>query len=183
MNVFLWILFAACRALGMEHYNISDSQITASSEFDGNHATRNARLNFDPGCGPVAASWSAAFGDFDVRQSWLQVDFIERVTITKVATQGRRVIINSPSPSCFNSRHYQWVTTYSLNYSQDGVDFIAYEQSGNVKVIFVVATFSLVSVKRQLDVGVSAYHAGFFQQIKAKRTQTGVKLTAMKLFS
>ncbi|XP_078344750.1 uncharacterized protein LOC144630294 [Oculina patagonica] len=113
----------ACHALGMEDYNISDSQITASSEHDADHAASNARLNFDPGNVNIAGSWSAASSDLD--QPWLQVDFQEKVTVTKVATQGRLLDSNL---------YYQWVKSYSLNYSHDGVDFEGYEQFGKVKI-------------------------------------------------
>lgn len=109
----------------MEDYNISNSQISASSEHNSVHAASNARLNFDPGNAGIAGSWSAALGDFD--KPWLQVDFQEKVTVTKVATQGRLLDSNS---------YFQWIKTYSLNYSHDGVEFEAYEQFGNVKVIW-----------------------------------------------
>ncbi|KAL9958573.1 hypothetical protein ACROYT_G035603 [Oculina patagonica] len=118
-----------CHALGMEHYNISDSQITSSTEFDVAHAASNARLNFDPGNANIVGSWCAARND--VNQPWLQVDFQEKATVTKVATQGRFFDANH-----VNNRHvyHQWVKTYSLDYSHDGVDFEAYEQFGSVKI-------------------------------------------------
>lgn len=114
----------------MENYNISNSQISASSKAGAGdvHAASNGRLNFDPDNIYIAGSWSADSSDFDepFDQPWLQVDFLEKITVTKVATQGR--LLDS-------LRFFQWVKTYSLNYSQDGIDFEAYEQFGNVKVI------------------------------------------------
>ena len=110
----------------MENYNISNSQISASSNAGAGHAASNGRLNFDPDNTFTAGSWSAAVSDFD--QPWLQVDFLEKVAIAKVATQGR--LLDS-------KRYFQWVKTYSLNYSQDGIDFEAYEQFGSVKVILL----------------------------------------------
>lgn len=110
----------------MENYNISNSQISASSYAGAVHAASNGRLNFDPDNILIAGSWSAAVSDFD--QPWLQVDFLEKVTTAKVATQGR--LLDS-------KRYFQWVKTYSLNYSQDGIDFEAYEQFGSVKVIIL----------------------------------------------
>ena len=115
----------------MEDYNISNLQITASSEFDSAHASSNARLNFNPASSNIAGSWSAAGSD--VEHPWLQVDFQEKVTVTKVATQGRLLNVNRRSLSSY----YQWVESFSLNYSLDGVDFEAYEQFGNVKVIYL----------------------------------------------
>ena len=114
----------------MENYNISNSQISASSNAGAVHAASNGRLNFDPDTISIAGSWCAAVSDFDqpFDQPWLQVDFLEKVTIAKVATQGR--LLDS-------KRYFQWVKTYSLNYSQDGIDFEAYEQFGSVKVIIL----------------------------------------------
>ena len=117
----------------MENYNISNSQITASSKAGAGdaHAPSNGRLNFDPANLNIAGSWSADRSDFHqpFDQPWLQVDFLEKVTVTKVATQGRLLD---------TKRFFQWVKTYSLNYSQDGFDFEAYEQFGRVKVILLL---------------------------------------------
>lgn len=114
----------------MENYNISNSQISASSNTEGVHAASNGRLNFDPDNVLIAGIWSADISDFDqpFDQPWLQVDFLEKVTVAKVATQGR--LLDS-------KRFFQWVKTYLLNYSQDGIDFEAYEQFGSVKVILL----------------------------------------------
>ena len=116
----------------MEDFNISSSQITASSEFDSIHVAGNARLNFNPGNVNMAGSWVAATND--VIQPWLQVDFQEKVTVIKIATQGRFIDTNPINPWYWHS-HYQWVKTYSLSFSQNGVHFKAYEQFGTVKVI------------------------------------------------
>ena len=110
----------------MENYTISNSQISASSNAGGVYAAINGRLNFDPDNISIAGSWSADISDFD--QPWLQVDFLEKVTVAKVATQGR--LLDS-------RRLFQWVKSYALNYSQDGIDFEAYEQFGSVKVILL----------------------------------------------
>jgi len=122
------IFFTGCQALGMENFNISNSQISASSQAGAGavHAASNGRLHFDPGNINIAGSWSADVSDFD--QPWLQVDFLKKITVTKVATQGR--LLNS-------RRYFQWVKTYSLNSSQDGIDFEAYEQFRGVKVILL----------------------------------------------
>ena len=113
----------------MENYNISNLQISASSAAGAIHAASNGRLNFNPHNIHFAGSWSAVSSDFDqpFDQPWLQVDFLEKITVTKVATQGR--LLDS-------LRFFQWVKTYSLNYSQDGIDFEAYEQFGSTKVIY-----------------------------------------------
>ena len=99
----------------MEDGNISDSQITASSEHYSYHLAIYARLNR-----PVFwATTGRIIGH------WLQVNFQEEVTVTKVATQGRPL---------GSEGYLQWVTTYSLNYSRNGVAFQVHKQFGAVKV-------------------------------------------------
>lgn len=107
-----------CRSLGMESGAILDSQITASSEHSPPLAPRRARLNSQVDGG----SWSALV--IDVNQ-WLQVDFLQNVTLSKVATQGR-----DSSP--------QWVLSYLLSYSMDGSAFENYKQCGADKVSLTV---------------------------------------------
>ena len=102
----------------MESESIPDSQITASSLINVNSA-RSARLNIPKGNRRNGA-WSVKPGNLDSNQ-WLQVDFVKRVKLEKVATQGR-------------SSHNQWVTSYSLSYSMDGNLFETYKRCGEVKV-------------------------------------------------
>lgn len=111
----------------MENYNISDSQITASSQYDEQHAAGNARLNFNPVGSPLAGAWCAASNV--AHQQWLQVDFEEKVPVTQVATQGRFY-------DGSGQKSKQWVKTFSLSYSRNGTLFKDYEQLGNVKVIW-----------------------------------------------
>lgn len=101
----------------MESGYILDSQITASSEFDGRHTPHYGRLNFPAGpakCG----CWAVRHND---PSQWLQVDFVKKVSLGKVATQGR-------------DDYPQWVTSYSLSYSMNGINFDMYEQDGSPKV-------------------------------------------------
>nr|XP_058960030.1 uncharacterized protein LOC131786985 isoform X4 [Pocillopora verrucosa] len=104
---------ACVQALGMENGDIKDAQITASSEFDGNHAAKQGRLNFlaVPG---KAGSWSARTNDVN---QWIQVKLPGYTKITRFATQGR---------NAFN----QWVKQYKLEYSEDGVSFHYYHEPG-----------------------------------------------------
>lgn len=112
--MFCLILDTNCQALGMESGAIIDSQITASSEYSASHAARLGRLNVQAG----ATSWSALANDVN---QWLQVDFLQKVTLSKLATQGR---YNYP----------QWVESYFLSYSMDGSTFENYKQCGEDKV-------------------------------------------------
>ena len=106
------------KASGMESGKIKDSQITASSVWDVNHGASNARLNFAQKSG----SWSSKSNDLN---QWLQVDFKYTIAITEILTQGR-------------GTYGQWVKSYTLSYSHDGVKFIPYKKSGNPKVRFIL---------------------------------------------
>lgn len=99
----------------MEDRNISDSQVKASSEFGTIHLAHHARLNNDD-------FWAPDGSDVN---PWLQIDLKKKQTVTKIATQGR-----SLQKGDFN----QWVTEYSLKYSQDMISFDSYKQFGVVKV-------------------------------------------------
>ena len=93
---------------------IPDGQLSASSEWDANHAARQGRLNFKAVPGK-AGSWSAKTNDAN---QWLQVDLgTQHNTVTRVATQGRNAAD-------------QRVTKYTLQYSEDGVNFRDYKEQG-----------------------------------------------------
>jgi len=108
-----FIKFSECQEpLGMENGAISNGQITASSEWDVNHAAIQGRLNFQ-GNQYKKGSWSARGSN---KNQWLQVDLgSEYTTVTRVATQGRH-------------DYPQWVTKYKLQYSNDGVNFQFYRE-------------------------------------------------------
>ena len=107
-------LFFLCKApTGMENGQITDAQITASSENDENHAAVQGRLNFKAGRGKTGA-WSA-YGNL-VNQ-WLQVDLGRYSIVTGIATQGRNA-------------YPQWVTLHELQCSEDGVTFVYYKAPG-----------------------------------------------------
>ena len=68
---FFLCYFSECQeALGMEDGAISDAQISASSQWDANHAAKQGRLHFQAVSGK-AGSWSAQFNDLN---QWLQID-------------------------------------------------------------------------------------------------------------
>ncbi|XP_078374702.1 EGF-like repeat and discoidin I-like domain-containing protein 3 isoform X1 [Oculina patagonica] len=100
--------------LGMENGAICDGQISASSEWDVNHAARQGRLNFKAH-GKFKGAWSAANSDVN---PWLQIYLgSESIIITRLATQGRNGFT-------------QWVTSYNLQYSDDRVNFRYYREQG-----------------------------------------------------
>ncbi|XP_028414341.1 uncharacterized protein LOC114537501 [Dendronephthya gigantea] len=95
-------------ALGMENMKISDSKITASTEYSGKHSARKARLN-----GPD--SWVAKQNDSD---PWIEVDLGRNETITAIAIQGQW-------------RWVQWVKTFTVSYSSSGKKFDFYKINGS----------------------------------------------------
>ena len=112
--------------MGMESGKILDKQITASSEWDANHAAHQGRLNFqevvEGGVARNSGSWSARKNDMN---QWLQVDLLrEESVVTSVATQGRNW-----HPLWQWGRHSQWVKSYKLQYSNNGVDFEYYKDA------------------------------------------------------
>jgi hypothetical protein len=100
----------------MQSGKIPDSRITASSEWsDRNWGPRYARLLGN-------ACWIAHPSDPD---QWLQIDFKYKATITEILTQGRR-----------NTN--QWVRSYTIAYSDDGVNFATYKaDKGQDKVTII----------------------------------------------
>ena len=102
--------------MGMETRKILDEQISASSQWDANHASYQGRLKFQE-LNPVVGSWSARTNN---QNQWLQVDLLcEESVVTSVATQGRN---SNPSWGAL-----QWVKYYNLQYSNNGVNFKYYE--------------------------------------------------------
>ena len=94
--------------LGMQNGAISNGQLQASTEWDAYLSIPQGRLNH-PRC------WAARFNDAN---QWYQVDLgSQYIRVTSVATQGR-------------GDHPQWVTSYKLQYGNDGVNFQYYREQG-----------------------------------------------------
>ena len=101
------------QALGMANGAITAEQLSASSQWDGDHSPTFGRLFSKSGAG----SWTALITDAN---QWLQVDLGGQSTkVTRVATQGRAV-----------SAALQWVPKYKLQYSNNGVTFQNYREEG-----------------------------------------------------
>ena len=97
----------------MEDGKITDAKITASSQWDGNHAAIQGRLNFKAG-GGKQGGWSSRRND---KSQWLQIELPSYTKLTRFATQGRNA-------------YNQWVTKYELQYSEDGLHFHYYREQG-----------------------------------------------------
>lgn len=106
---YLFLIFAERfydQPVGLQNGKIKNAAITASSQWDGNHAPWLARLH-RPRRGRLIGAWSARKNNHN---QWLQVDLGRSMKITGIATQGR-----------YDAD--QWVTAYYLYYSSDGINF------------------------------------------------------------
>jgi len=113
-------LSVGCGPLGMEDGFISDDSITASSYYDYTLVPWHGRLNTHLGeNGGGWASINKATGEY------LQIDLRSTYNISKVATQGRSGKISSV---------HQWMTEYSLQYSDEGEKWTDYGVSGSTQV-------------------------------------------------
>ncbi|XP_072023596.1 uncharacterized protein [Amphiura filiformis] len=92
--------------LGMADGSITDSQISASSEYSApSLAAANARLNQGNGVDGSGGSWAVDSGMVNANQ-WIQVDLGTPTLVTGVITQGR-------------DGTSQWVTMFTVEYSTD----------------------------------------------------------------
>ena len=97
--------------LGLEDNRITNGHLTASTFYNYHLSPWRGRLN-------GIYSWSVRSNRVG---QWFQVNFVELMRIKGVATQGRQ-----------NAN--QWVRSYTVSYSVDGMTFRAYRQGRRVKV-------------------------------------------------
>ena len=98
----------------MENGAISDSQISASSQWDSSLSPKNGRLNHEQGPKKRGA-WSARTNN---DEQWLQIDLRDQQTkVTRVGTQGR-------------SRNRQRVRKYKLQYGNDEGSLQYFKEEG-----------------------------------------------------
>ena len=97
--------------LGLEDRRVPDGQLTASTYYNYHLSPWYGRLN-------GLYSWSVRSNR---RGQWFQVNFVELMRIKGVATQGRQ-----------NAN--QWVRSYTVRYSVDGMYFRSYTQGRKIKV-------------------------------------------------
>lgn len=97
--------------------------LSSSTEWDSNHGPSNAKLDFLAGGGKRGA-WSARKND---HHQYLQITFDREMKVTRISIQGR-------------SDYNQWVKTFTLEYSADGVSFAPYKEGGIVKVAIILKT-------------------------------------------
>ncbi|XP_033105774.1 uncharacterized protein LOC117108037 [Anneissia japonica] len=96
------------RGIGVESGLIHDFQLQASTEWDPNHGASRARLN-SLQSGALRGSWSAKFNN---PGQWIQVNLPHEFMVTGVVSQGRQDLD-------------QWVTSYQVSYTLDGVHYFS----------------------------------------------------------
>ena len=99
--------------LGLSDESISDSQITASTDYDHSPA---AGVKLDP----TGSAWRSKSTDGN---PWLQVDFQEVVNIAIIKTQGVEETQSS------------FIRTFSISFGNDGTNFEDYQHAGRKKVL------------------------------------------------
>ncbi|XP_019617050.1 PREDICTED: uncharacterized protein LOC109464484 [Branchiostoma belcheri] len=127
----------------MESGAIPDDSITASS----------SRASYEPYRGRL--SGVAGAGGWVPRTNtigeWLQVDLGEMKTVTGTIIQGR-------------SSQDQWVTSYKLQYSEDGVSRTTYASSDGTEKVFPGNTVQDTVVINLLDSPIDAQYVRFLPQ-------------------
>ena len=114
MFIYLFLSCKECSApLGLESGCIKDAQITASSQWDGNHPAVHGRSNFKAG-GGKKGGWSACQNNAN---QWIQAALRSYTKVKSITTKGKNA-------------HSQWVTAYKLQYCEDGVNFYDYKGLG-----------------------------------------------------
>ncbi|XP_052568205.1 lactadherin isoform X1 [Peromyscus californicus insignis] len=115
-------LHGCSEPLGLKNNSIPDSQITASSSYK----TWNLRaFGWYPHLGRLDMqgkinAWTAQSNS---NKEWLQVDLGTQKEVTGIITQGAR-----------DFGHIQYVASYKVAYSNDGVQWTVYEEQGTSKV-------------------------------------------------
>ena len=90
----------------MQSGKIPNSRLNASSKWNENWGPGQGRLHGNK-------CWIARQTNAN---QWLRVDFKHKATVTNILTQGRRDL-------------RQWVTSYTVGYSDDGTKFKTYKKN------------------------------------------------------
>ncbi|XP_066269431.1 SCO-spondin-like [Branchiostoma lanceolatum] len=128
----------------MESGVIPDDRITASSYPAPNFEPYRGRLNG----AADASAWAAGSNTIG---EWLQVDLGSTKRITGTIIQGR-------------ATYDQWVTSYKLQFSQDGTSWTAYQGGNGAEKVFEGNTDRNTPVTNLLDPPVDARYVRFYPQ-------------------
>ncbi|EDO38312.1 predicted protein, partial [Nematostella vectensis] len=136
---------------------IKDNQISASSKWNSNQGARHGRLDAEPVSGGQRAAWCPGGASKD---QWIQIDLLQPTKVTGIITQGRN-----------NNYYNQWVTTYKVEYGQDGNSFQSYDGghifSGNEDKNSKVKHIFKPSINaRFIRVNPQTFHSGICMRIE-----------------
>ncbi|KFM64508.1 Hemocytin, partial [Stegodyphus mimosarum] len=113
--------------IGMENRSFPDSRLTASSEYDSGHSAKYGRLGSD-------TAWVAADLDSD---QYFQINFQKKANISGVKTKGRQ-------------DSSEWVTSYIIAYSDDGVTWEKITDENGIPKEFLANTDQYTTVTNML---------------------------------
>ena len=123
-------------ALGMESGDIPDSAITASSSYNGNSLPSIGRLHFLSAGSGKHGSWIARTNDVN---QWFEIDFGSWIKISAIETQGRQDA-------------NQWVKTYSVSFSYDGVFYqTVNNEHGSKEVEMTIKNKKIIRTLQETD--------------------------------
>ncbi|XP_015755649.1 PREDICTED: retinoschisin-like, partial [Acropora digitifera] len=142
-------LIASCEqdSLGLENNVLfPDNWLTSSSKHNANTPAKNARLNYTAG-----QSWCASSSD---NYPYLEIDLQILHIICAISTQG-------------NHQADQWVKTFSLQSSTDGITWTNYTEDDQVSIKIFSGNFDKNTiVKHILYLGIVARHLRFVVGVK-----------------
>ena len=138
----------------MQNGRIKNAAITASSQWDKNHAPYLARLE-RLRRGRLMGAWSAKKNNHN---QFIQVDLLRSMKITGVATQGR-------------AEAAQWVTAFYFLYSSDGVKFAKVKHWWDVVKVVICARGENSHIKK----------TGCFSYLPGVRKAVLIRLWALSL--
>ena len=101
---------------------------TASSMYNHYYGPWSARLQAQ-NRGRTKGAWVAKYRN---RNQWLQVDLGVTTRVKRIATQGR-----------YDAN--QWVKSYTMSYSNNGVRFVPYRRGRRIQVMFSLSNGQLVN--------------------------------------
>lgn len=121
----LFIIADKCDVpLGIQDGRITQSMLTASSMYNRYYGPWSARLQAR-NHGAVRGGWLARVNN---NHQWLQIDLGAKSVVKRIATQGR-----------YDAN--QWVTSYTVSYSNNGVRFYPYRENRRVRVCSLRVSF------------------------------------------
>ena len=116
----LFICRSVCGPVGVEDRNkIPDNRMTASTFYNSNNSPYYGRLNENRGSGGWCTKTTTD------RTDYLQVDMGAVHSVCAVATQGHRA-------------GYDWITSYKVHLSTDGVTWNSYKENNVEKVTNII---------------------------------------------